>query len=102
MSLVTIIWSTVASAGLTLGAVHFLVWVRRPAASAHLFFFLTCLGTAGFAACELWMMRAGTPEEAARALRWAHLPIWVLIVSLVGFVRSYLRAGRPWLAWSVC
>jgi two-component system, LuxR family, sensor kinase FixL len=26
----------------------------------------------------------------------------VLVVSLVGFVRLYLRIGRPWLAWTVC
>jgi uncharacterized membrane protein YhaH (DUF805 family) len=26
----------------------------------------------------------------------------MVIVSLVGFVRLYLRAGRPWLAWAVC
>jgi PAS domain S-box-containing protein len=36
------------------------------------------------------------------AVRWAHLPAWVLIVSLVGFVRLYLRAGRLWLAWTIC
>ena len=36
------------------------------------------------------------------ALRWAHAPAWVLIVSFVGFVRLYLRAGRLWLAWTVC
>jgi two-component system, LuxR family, sensor kinase FixL len=35
-------------------------------------------------------------------MRWAHLPAWVLIVSLVGFVRLYLRAGRLWLAWTIC
>ena len=26
---------------------------------------------------------------------------WLLIVSLVGFVRLYLRAGRRWLVWAV-
>ena len=36
------------------------------------------------------------------AVRWAHVPASVLIVSLVGFVRLYLRAGRLWLAWTVC
>ena len=47
-------------------------------------------------------MRADTPAEFGLALRWIHIPIWVIIVSLVGFVRLYLRAGRPWLAWTVC
>jgi len=41
-----------------------------------------------------------------RAIRGAPalgaLPMWVLVVSLVVFVRLYLLAGRPWLTWSVC
>src|SRR5258708_19966022 len=47
-------------------------------------------------------MGAETPAECGRAVRWAHVPAWVLIVSLVGFVRLYVRAGRLWLAWTVC
>ena len=48
------------------------------------------------------MMLAQSPQDFGRALRWLHLPVWVLIVSIVGFVRLYLRAGRRWLAWTVC
>ena len=48
------------------------------------------------------MLRAETPAQFATALRWIHVPVWVLILSLVGFVRLRLRAGRPWLAWTVC
>jgi PAS domain S-box-containing protein len=48
------------------------------------------------------MMRAETPEQFGRALRWGHVPVWVVVLSLVGFVRVYLRAGRPWLAWTTC
>ena len=44
------------------------------------------------------MMRAETPAEFGLALRWAQLPVWVTIVSLVAFARLYLRAGRLWLA----
>jgi hypothetical protein len=53
---------------------------------------------AGFAGFELWMMRAETPAAFGTAVRWGHAPIWVVFVSLVGFVRLYLRAGRLWLA----
>jgi signal transduction histidine kinase len=102
MSWVTIIWSVLASAGLTLGAVHLLVWTRKPAASAHLFYFLTAVGAAGMSACELWLMHATTVQEAAIAVRWIHIPVWLVVVSLVMFVRRYLRAGRSWLAWTVC
>ena len=47
-------------------------------------------------------MRAETPGAFGIAVRWGHAPLWVVIVSLVGFVRLYLRAGRLWLAREVC
>ncbi len=102
MSWVTVIWAMIASACLTLALVHLLVWWRRPKARASLFFALMALATAFFAGCELWMMRAATPLAYGMAVRWAHVPAWLLIVSLVGFVLLYLRAGRLWLAWTVC
>ena len=48
------------------------------------------------------MMRAETPAQFATALRWLHVPIWVVILTLIGFVLVYLQTGRRWLAWSVC
>jgi two-component system sensor kinase FixL len=102
MSWVTVIWAMIASACLTLALVHVLVWWPRRESRANLLFALTAVGTATFAGCELWMMRAETSVEFGMALRWTHVPVWVLIVSLVGFVRFYLQAGRSWLAWTVC
>jgi len=102
MSLITIIWSMSASACLTLAAINLLVWSRNRKALANLFFSLLATGTAAFAFCELAMMRASTPTEFATVLKWGHIAVWLLVVSLVGFVRVYLKAGRPWLAWLVC
>jgi len=102
MSLITIIWSMSASACLTLAGINFLVWCRHRAALTNLFFFLLAVGTAAWTFCELWMMRAVTPVEFAAVLRWGHVAVWLLIVSLVWFVCLYLKAGRPWLAWTVC
>jgi two-component system, LuxR family, sensor kinase FixL len=102
MSWVTVIWSMVAATCLTLAVLHLLVWCRNRMAWANLLFALTAIGTAGIAACELWMMRAGTAAEFGTALRWIHVPGWLMIVSLVAFVRLHLRAGRLWLAWAVC
>jgi two-component system, LuxR family, sensor kinase FixL len=101
MNWVTIIWSMTASACLTLALVHGLVCWRR-GERAHALFALSALATAAFAFGELWMMRAATPAAFGTAMRWAHVPVWVLMVSLVWFVRQYLRAGRLWLAWAVC
>jgi two-component system, LuxR family, sensor kinase FixL len=102
MSWVTIIWAMIASACLTLALVHVLVWWRRREAWANLLFALMAVATAVFAGCEFWSMRAETTEAFGLAVRWAHVPGWMLILSLVGFVRLYLRAGRLWLAWTVC
>ena len=101
MSWVTIIWSMTASACLTLAVIYFLVWWQRRTAWADLVFTLTSVGVAAYAGCELWMMRAQTPEEFAAALRWLQVPAWLVIVALVGFVRFHLQAGRLWLAWTI-
>ena len=95
MSWVTIVWSMVASACLTLAAMHLLVWCKQRTAWANLLFSLTAVATAAMAYVELWMMRAETPGQFGTALRWLHVPAWVIIVALAGFVRIHLRAGRP-------
>ena len=48
------------------------------------------------------MMRASTPAEFASTLKWGQVPVCLLVVSLVGFVRVFLKAGQPSLAWTVC
>ncbi len=74
MPWVTILWSMVASACLTLAAIHLLIWSMNRAAWANLLFSLSALATAALAGCEYWMMRAETPAEYATALRWLHVP----------------------------
>lgn len=102
MSLITILWSMSASACLTLAAINSLVWCRDRKAWANLFFSLLATGAAAFAFCELAMMRAGTPAEFATVLKWSHVAVWLLILSLVWFLRVFLKAGRLWLAWTIC
>jgi len=91
-----------ASACLTLAAINFLVWCRDRKAWANVLFSLLAIGTAAFAWCELRMMRAETPAEFANVLKWGHVAVWLIVVSLAGFIRLYLNAGRPWLAWTIC
>ena len=102
ISLVTVIWSMIASACLTLAGIQLLVWCKTRNAWPNLLFSLTAVSTAAFAFCELRMMRASTPAEFASTLKWGQVPVWLLVVSLVGFVRVLLKAGRPSLAWTVC
>ena len=100
MNSVTIIWSMVASASLTLALLHLLIWLRRRQAWASLWFFISATGTSLLALDELWMMRSQTIAQYTSAIRWLHPPAFLVILALVGFVRVYLRAGRPWLTWT--
>ena len=101
MSWVTVIWSMVASACLTLSVIYFLVWWSHRAAWANLFFAMAAASTAAFTLCELRQMRVGTPEELLSAMRWTHVALLGVLVSTTWFVMSYLGAGRRWLAWTV-
>jgi two-component system, NarL family, sensor histidine kinase UhpB len=101
MNPVTIIWSMVASACLTLAAMNLLVWLKERAAWSYLLISVMAAGTAGIAFCELSMMLATTPAEFGHVVWWANFPVWMVVVSLVLFVRLYLRSGRVWLAWTI-
>jgi PAS domain S-box-containing protein len=101
MSWVTVIWSVGAGACLTLAFIQFIVWWKDRATRANLAFSAMAIAVAVFAALELAMMRAETPEQFGTVARWIHVPAWVIVASLVVFVRLYLRAGRPWLGWAV-
>jgi two-component system, LuxR family, sensor kinase FixL len=102
MSWVTIIWSMTASACLTMGALNLLVWSKQRTAWANLLFSVAAFGAAAFAYFELSMLHAQTPAEYGAALRWGHVAIWFMAVSVVVFLRLYLHAGRLWLAWAAC
>src|SRR4030095_13194751 len=57
MSWVTIIWSMVASACLTMAVIHLLVWSRDRNSWAHLCFSLMVVGVLGLAMGELLTMK---------------------------------------------
>jgi two-component system, LuxR family, sensor kinase FixL len=102
MSWITIFWSMNAAACLTLAAFYCVVWCKQRENRVYLVFSSSAVAAAAIAAFELAMMHAETAERYEALVRWIHVPVWVLIVSFVGFVRLYLHAGRPWLAWSIC
>src|SRR5437867_4940359 len=101
MSWITVVWSVGSGACLTLALMHLVVWWKDRTSRANLIFAVMAVAVAVLAALELAMMQAETPREFGIAVRWLHVPAWVIIVSLVIFVRLYLRGGRQWLAWAV-
>jgi len=98
MSPVTVVWSMIAAACLTLAAVHLPVWWRNREARATLAFSLAAICTAALALCELTMLKASSPAAYATALRWANVPVALLMVALAAFAYHYLDAGLRWMA----
>ena len=99
MSWVTVVWSMLAAACLTVAGIHLLLGFRG-AGRAHLLFALTAISGGALALLELALMRAETPEQFGRIVRWIHIPIFVLVASIALFVHALFRAGRPWLMWA--
>src|SRR6266403_1628234 len=101
MSWITILWSMNGAACLTLAAFYFAVWCKQRENWVHLLFSCSAIAAAAISAFELGMMNAQSVERYQALVRWIHVPVWVLTLSFVAFVRLYLHAGRAWLAWSI-
>jgi two-component system sensor kinase FixL len=97
MSWVTIIWSMSAAISLTLGAIHVVVWLQDRKAWENLMFSITALAVAGIAACEMGLMHTDSIERFGALMRWGHVPLFVLVAGIVGFVSLYFGTGRWWL-----
>jgi len=95
---VEIVWTMMAAASLTLGFVHLLVWFKQRSSYASLAFFVLATSVAAFSASELSMMGAQTSAAYASALRWAHVLICAIVLSIIAFVHFHFGAGRLWLA----
>ena len=102
MSWITIIWSMNAGACLTLGCVS-IAWCGANGAriGSICSFRVSAVAAAAVGGFELAMLHANTVGQYEALIRWIHVPVWVLYCVFVAFVRLYLRAGRPWLAWSI-
>jgi two-component system sensor kinase FixL len=101
MNWVEIAWIMMIAASLMLGVVHLFVWQKQRSQYAHLLFFVLAASAAAYGAFELRRMGAETPASLAANGRWSHVPLAMVILSIVGFVRLYFDAGRLWLAYAV-
>lgn len=100
MSWLTTTLLVVASACLTLAAIHAHVWMRHREAGAHAAFAALAASVAGLALVELRMVGADTLEQFGRMLWWYQVPVWTAVAATVLFVRRFLRAGKAWLGWT--
>ena len=101
MSWITLLWSMDAALCFTLAGIYLLVWCKQRQGWVYLLFSCSAAAAGIIAEFELMSMHAQTAAQYGALVRWAHLPLWMLLVSIVWFGHLYLRAGRLWLAWSV-
>ena len=101
MNWVETAWTMMIAASLMLGVVHLFVWHKQRSQYANLLFFVLAVSAAAYGAYELARMQAETPADLAANARWSHVPLAVVVISIVGFVRLYFNAGRLWLAYTV-
>ncbi len=102
MSWVTVLWSMAAGLCFTLATIYLLVWFKQWEGWEPFLFSCSAVAAGVIALTELAEMRAETTARYAAVVWWAHLPQWMLVVSVVWFVHLYLRAGRRWLVWTIC
>jgi len=95
----TVLWSMLASASLAFALLHLFIWAKGIQPWANLSFAIAAIALAVITAMELIAMRTTSIEQMALILRWVHLPILVLWLAIICFVRCYFDAGRSWLAW---
>src|SRR5688572_24491657 len=102
MSWPTVIWSMVAAASLTISLPHLITGVWSRGVRVNLLFALAAIVVAGMAAAELSVMHATTIQGAGRALQLGQVPVVIMVIALVGFIRLYFGTGWFWLGVAAC
>ena len=90
MSWITTIWSTVASACLTLALIHFHIWVRDRQRYAYLLFSVSALGAALTGFFDLLTLQAQSV-----------IPEALLAIAMGWLIRIYSQAGRHWILMAI-
>ena len=67
-----------------------------------MFFSIAAVAVAVITAMEFMAMRTTSIDEMAALMRWVQIPLFVIWIAIICFVRFYFDAGRLWLAWTVC
>ena len=98
MNWITTVWPMVAAACLTLALIHLRIAWGDTRRTPHLFFSLAAVAVAVISAFELTLLRTDDLARYQTELRWAVIPIGIMVASVTGFVWTFFHTGRKWLA----
>ncbi len=98
MNWITVSWSMIAGATLTLGLIELHLGLAQPPRVARLMFSLSAFAMAAQCAWELALMRTDTIASAAALMPWGDATVGAIFVFLTAFIWTYFGTGRKWLA----
>ncbi|HEY0504139.1 MAG TPA: ATP-binding protein [Lysobacter sp.] len=101
MSWIDLTWPMLAAASLVLGLVHAMVWLAQPRHRIHLALALAAGSIGILALLELSAFHATQPDELAVLIRWMHVPVAVIVLSLLFVVHRWFGYGSIRLAAGV-
>lgn len=100
MNWITFVWPMVTATCLTLALINLRIAMGDGRRAPHLMFSLAACAVAAVSVFELLLLRTKDLETYNVILRWAVVPIWVMVTAATGFIWSFFRTGRLWLACS--
>jgi PAS domain S-box-containing protein len=94
---ITIVWPMVASACLVLGLIHLRIVFGDGQRAPHLFFAIAAFAVAVVSGFELTLLCTSDLARYQEVLRWAVVPIGIMVAATACFIRSFFGTGRLWL-----
>jgi len=98
MNWMNLIWPMVIGACVTLALINLRIALTDGRRAPHFFFFFSALAVAAICGMELALMQTDDLGHYQAVLRWAAVPIGIMVASVTGFVRTFFGTGRTWLA----
>ncbi len=98
MNWMTVLWPMGTGACLALALINLRIALGDCQRAPHLFFSCAALAVAVISVLELALMQTTDIAGYETLLRWAVVPLWIMIASVAGFVWSFFGMGRKWLA----
>ena len=94
----TLLWPTMIGACVMLTLISLRIALGDGDRAPYFFFALSALSIAVIGGLELTLMRTTDLAQYETILRWAVVPIFIMVASVTGFVWTFMKAGQPWLA----
>src|ERR1700741_3372594 len=98
MNWITFLWPMIIGACVTLGLISLRIALNEGRRAPHLFFSFIAFAVAAISMLELLLMRTTDLAEYDVLLRWAVVPVFIMVASIAGFIWTFFHTGHKWLA----